>query len=245
MCGAYDSADSGRPTAEVQNICGQRHGRVVLSLVRELAFDCNSSQPWKPYATRLQLQFSRLLGLVVWSKVIEATRLGDFIQPLVPYMARHSGPSIDAGLGTRTRKEIRPRPVGMGPQRASIRAAITAPQIVPPSASGLQSLHPEMRKRVAQGDFRRHSDQQCSNASRSVASAWRLLRGAVQCSVRSWTKTSTQWFPCWLVSSQSRTHGSSQAPLRCSNGPCAWCSSLSILCLLVTLSRFTRGSTTL
>ena len=45
--------------------------------------------------------------LVVWSRVIEATRLGDIIQPLVPYMARHSGPSIDAALATRTRKEIK------------------------------------------------------------------------------------------------------------------------------------------
>ena len=45
-----------------RKICGQRHGRVVLSLVRELALDCNSSQPWKPHRTRLQLQLSRLLG---------------------------------------------------------------------------------------------------------------------------------------------------------------------------------------
>ena len=44
----------------------------------------------------------------------------------------------------------------VGPQRASIRAASTAPQIVPPSASGLPSLCSEMRKRVAQGDFRLH-----------------------------------------------------------------------------------------
>ena len=47
--------------------------------------------------------------LVVWGKVIEATRLGDSTQPLVPYRARHSGPSIDAALGTRTRKEIKDR----------------------------------------------------------------------------------------------------------------------------------------
>ena len=45
--------------------------------------------------------------LVVWNKVIEVTKLGDFIQPLVPHMARHNGPSIDAAQGTGTRKEIR------------------------------------------------------------------------------------------------------------------------------------------
>ena len=83
-----------RPTTEVQNICGQRHDRVVLSLVRELALDGNSSWPWKLHGTIFNFSYHDFL--VVWSKVIEATRLGDFIQPLVPYMARHSGPSIDA-----------------------------------------------------------------------------------------------------------------------------------------------------
>ena len=95
-----------KPTAEVQNICGQRHGRVVLSLVRELALDGNSSEPWKPHGTHFQLQLSRLLGGVEQN---EASRLGDFIQPLVPNMAQHSGPSIDAALGTRTLKEIKGR----------------------------------------------------------------------------------------------------------------------------------------
>ena len=56
-----------------------------------------------------------------------------------------------------TKEDEGPRPMEIGPQRAS-----------PPSASGLPSLCPEMRKRVAQGDFRLHSHQQCSNASRSV-----------------------------------------------------------------------------
>ena len=46
---------------------------------------------------------------VGWSRVIEATRLGEIVQPLVPYMARHSGPSIDAALATRSRKEIKDR----------------------------------------------------------------------------------------------------------------------------------------
>ena len=102
-----ESAPVITPTAEVQNIYGQRHGRVVLSLVRELALDGNSSQPWKHH--RMHFNFSYHDFSVVWNKVIEATRLGDFIQPLVPYMAQHSGPSIDAALGTRTRKEIKDR----------------------------------------------------------------------------------------------------------------------------------------
>ena len=120
--------------------------------------------------------------LVVWSKVIEATRLGDFIQPLVPYMARHSGPSNVAVLGTRRRKEIKDR----GRWKSDpMRAASTAPHIIPavePAAPPSVSC-PEVRKRVAQGDFRLHGHQQCSNASRSVNQflsrrpTWRLLRG--------------------------------------------------------------------
>ena len=43
--------------------------------------------------------------LVVWNNVIEATRLGDSIQPLVAYKTQHSRASVDAALGTRTRKE--------------------------------------------------------------------------------------------------------------------------------------------
>ena len=84
-----------------------------------------------------------------------------------PYMARHSGPSFDAALASRTRKEIRGR-WKSDRSVASIRAGSTAPQIVPPSGSGLPSLCPEMRKRVAQGDFRLHSRQPCPHASRSV-----------------------------------------------------------------------------
>ena len=96
-----------------------------------------------------------------------------------------------------------------------------------------------MRKRVAVGVFQLHSHQQCSNPSRSVNQFLpRQPRGAyfvsVQWCVQSWTKNSAAWFPCWLVSSQSRINGSSQAPFRCSDWPCARCSSLSILCLLVT-----------
>ena len=36
------------PTTDVQNMCSQRHGRVVLSLVRELALDSSSPRPRKP-----------------------------------------------------------------------------------------------------------------------------------------------------------------------------------------------------
>ena len=142
-----------RPTAEVQNICGQRHGRFVLSLVR------NISLPRKHHGTHLQLQLSRFLGGV------EQSDRGD-------KAGRHY-PTTGAIHGTaqrtvhrrrpgypKTKGDKGPRPMEIGPQRASIRAASTAPQIVPPSASGLPSLCPEMRKRVAQGDFRLHSHQQ-------------------------------------------------------------------------------------
>ena len=53
-------------------------------------------------------------------------------------------------------------------QRASIRKTGEALQIFPPATSSLPSLRPEMRKRVTQGDLRRHSDHQPSGASRSV-----------------------------------------------------------------------------
>ena len=95
------------------------------------------------------------------------------------------------------------------------------------SASGLPSLCPEMRKRVAQGDFRLHSHQQCSNASRSVNQFLpRRPRGAyfvvsVEWCMQSWTKNSAAWFPCCLVS-RFRINGSSH-----SDWPCARCNSLS------------------
>ena len=97
--------------------------------------------------------------LVVWSKVIEATRLEDIVQPLVPYMAQRTVHRRRPGHPN-TKGDKGPRPMEIGPQRASIRAASTPPQIVPPSASGLPSLCSEMRKRVAQGDFRLHAHQQ-------------------------------------------------------------------------------------
>ena len=219
-----------RPTAEVQNICGQRHGRVVLSLVRELALDCNSSWPWKPHGTRLQLQLSRLLGGV------EQSDRGDKVGRRYPTTGAIRGKAQRTVHRRRpghpnTKGSKGPKPMEIGPERASVRAASTAPQIVSPSASGLPSLCPEMRKRVAQGDFWFHSHQQCSNASLSVNQFLpRRPRGA-HCRMQSWTKNSAAWFPCGLVSSQFRIDGSSQAPLRCSEWPCARCSSLSILCL--------------
>ena len=83
--------------------------------------------------------------LVVWSKVIKTTKLGDSFQPPVPYMARHRDrPSMPPWAPKYERKSgLRPKEIG--PQRASIRAASTAPQIVSPSASGLASLCPEVR----------------------------------------------------------------------------------------------------
>ena len=109
-------------------------------------------------------------------------------------------------------------------QRASIRKAQEAPQIFPLAASSLPSLRPgpEMRKRVTQCDLRSQAFK-CLPFGESVsaqASAWRLLRGAVQCCV-------TTWVPCWLVSSQFRVIGSSQAPFRCSDWPCPSCASWS------------------
>ena len=49
------------PTTEVQSICNQRHGRVALSLVRELALDSCSPRTRKTHGTRIQLQLSQLL----------------------------------------------------------------------------------------------------------------------------------------------------------------------------------------
>ena len=64
--------------------------------------------------------------------MIEATKLGNFIKPLVPYMARHSGPSINAALGVRTRKEIKKRCglVEIGLQRTSNGRGSTNPSTV-------------------------------------------------------------------------------------------------------------------
>ena len=47
--------------------------------------------------------------LVVWHKALKRLRLLDYVMKLVPYMARHSGPSIDAARSLRTRREIKDR----------------------------------------------------------------------------------------------------------------------------------------
>ena len=145
----------------------RRHGRVVLSLVRELALDCNSSQPWKLHGTCLQLQLSRLLGGVEESdrsdevgRLYPTTGAVHGKAPRTVHRRRPGHPNTEGGEG--------PRPMETGRQRASVRTTSTAPQIVPPSSSGLPSLCPEVRKRVAQGDVRLHRHQQCSNTSRSV-----------------------------------------------------------------------------
>ena len=184
--------------------------------------------------------------LVVWDKEIEATRLGDFIQPLVAYKTQHSGPSIDAALCTQTRKEIK-----YGDRWTSDRSVLRYERRVRPHKS-FHRLPATYRAYALQRENILHKAisgstpvTKCLPFGESVsaqAPAWRILRGAVQWCMQSWTKNSAAWLPCWLVSSQFRINGSSQAPFRCSDWQCALCSSLSILCLLVTLSRITRGS---
>ena len=67
-----------------------------------------------------------------------------------------------------TKGDTGSRPVEVPSQRASLRKTEEAPQILSPAVSCSPSLRPEVRKRVTQGDFRRHSDHKPSNASRSV-----------------------------------------------------------------------------
>ena len=127
--------------------------------MRELALDCDSSQPWKPHGTRLQLQLSRLLGGV------EQSDRGEKAGSLYPSTggtqdtAQRSVHRRRLGYPNTEGDKVR-RLMGVGPQRASIRSASTAPHIVPPSASDLPSL--------CTGTFRLHSEQQCSHSFRSV-----------------------------------------------------------------------------
>ena len=101
-----------------------------LQLFRSPLLDSSSSRPRKPHGKCLQLQQSRLLGGL--EIMIQATKLGNFIKRLVPYMARHSGPSINAALGARTRKEV--KDVGWWKSDCSVRATGAASQILPPSS---------------------------------------------------------------------------------------------------------------
>ena len=151
-----------RPFAEVENICGQRHVRVVLSLVRDLALDGNGSQRWKPHRTHLQLQLPRLLGGV------EQGDRGD-------KAGRLSNHWCHTWYGTADRPSTPPwEPEHERRQRTETdgnRSAAcfdTSSEHGSPSVSGLPILCLEMRKRVAQRHFPLHSHQQCSNASHSV-----------------------------------------------------------------------------
>ena len=93
----------------------------MLSLVRELAFDCNSSQPWRPHGTRLQLQLSRLLGGVEQSdrgdKVGRLYPTTGGIQDTAQRTVHRRRPGYPNTEGDKVR-----RPMEVGPQRASIRA---------------------------------------------------------------------------------------------------------------------------
>ena len=75
------------PTTDIQDVRGQRHCRVVLFLVRQQQQLSPKETPRNVYST---------------STITTSC--------LVPYMARHSGPSIDAALGTRnTERNIKDR----------------------------------------------------------------------------------------------------------------------------------------
>ena len=130
------SASSPRKrTAEVQNICSQRHGRIVLSLVRELALDSSSLCRGKPTERAFDGKCHDFL--VVWNKMIEVTKLGNFIQPSLRSVNgttqetfhRHCFwfPHAKGGEGSRL--------VEGWSQRASIRTTGAVPQILPPAAS--------------------------------------------------------------------------------------------------------------
>ena len=127
------------------------------------------------HGARLQLQLSRLLCGVEQSD--RGDKVGRLIQPLVPYMAQHSGRSIEAALGTRTRKEIKDR--GRWKSDRSV-------------------LRYEQRARLHKSFHRLPAAYQAHalklNEFLPKRQAWRLLRGAVQCCVQSWTKNSTSGF---------------------------------------------------
>ena len=135
--------------------------------MRELALNSSSPRPWKPHGTSIQLQLSRLLGSVEQNG--RGDEVGEFHRTL---RAVHGTtqrtfhrrcpwyPHAKGGKGS--------RPVEVRSQRASIRTACTAPQILPAAASSFTSLRPEVRKRVAQSDLWLHSDCGPPVASRSL-----------------------------------------------------------------------------
>ena len=142
--------------------------------------------------------------------MIEVTKRKNSIQPSVPYMARHSGPSTDAALGTRTRKGKKDEG-----RWKSDRSVLRVPQIVPLAASSLPSLRPEVRKRVAQSDRWLHSDCGLPVASLSVnlflpkrpRGAYFVVLSNARCKFgRTIRQRGFLHF---------RVRGSSQAPFRC------------------------------
>ena len=177
-----DSTDSGRPTAEDQN-----HGRVVLSLMQELALERTALRHGNP--TERVVNFSCHEFCVVWNKEIEATRFGRLFPT--------AGDIQDTWPST------------------------------PPWV-------PEHRKKIKYG-HRWKSNPSVLRYERRTRNhkSFHRLPATTWCKIG--RKIRNRGFPFWLVSFQSRAHGSSQAPFRCSNGPRTLCSSLSVLCLLVTL----------
>ena len=142
---------------EVQNVRGQRHGRVVLCLVRELALDSGSSHPRNPHGMCIQLQLSRLLGGV------EQNDRSDEIGELHPAPGAIHGPTQRAFQRrccrcSHTKGNKRSRLVEIRSHRATIRTTSAAPQILTPSAGILLSLRLEVRKRTPKSIFWVHSD---------------------------------------------------------------------------------------
>ena len=163
-------------TTEIQDVRSQRHCRVVLSLVRELALHSSSSRPRKPHGTCIQLQSRLLAG-------VEQDDRGDRTGNL------HSAPRAPHGPTQRafhrrcsryshTERNKRSWAVEIRSQCASIRTAGRAPQVLPPPARRSESVLPE----VISGSTPIASPQlaRLGDFISAQAPTWRLLRGAVQ-----------------------------------------------------------------
>ena len=136
------------PTTDIQDVRGQRHCRVVLFLVRQQQQLSPKETPRNVYST---------------STITTSC--------LVPYMARHSGPSIDAALVTRnTERNKRSRAVEIRSQCVSIRTPGTTPHVFPPLAGIVSSLRPEMPERGPRSDLRLQSDRERTVRPGSVTS---------------------------------------------------------------------------
>ena len=101
--------------------------------------------------------------------MIEAATLGNFIQPLVPYMAHHSEPSIDVALGTRTRKEVKDRGRWKSDRSRYEQRAQLHKSLHPP-AGIVSRPTPEVRERAPRGDLLLHSDREPTVRFGSVTS---------------------------------------------------------------------------